>query len=337
MDGSEAEAPAAYASARDATTGPAADGGGSRPVRLVDHMTSIYNALLALIWLCLIPQWSYSVWLALAHAAAALLPKLLARTRGKLSPAGRVLADIYPLIFILAFWTELDLVRRLLHDSSFDRVIAGLDLAVFGVHLDQVWLPAMPWLWFSEIMHFAYFSYYFAVILPLLYMALRGSAEMKRDMTFRVMLVYLACFFIYIAFPVDGPHFLSHHYEGPHQAGFFYKLDEVLQGQGDALGCSFPSSHVAATTTMAYLGIRWLSKPAAVLLVLSAVGVALSTFYAQHHYAIDSLAGIILALWLQLLVAPALLRWWRCYRLTAAADGRSLSPPLPPPAAPPSR
>jgi membrane-associated phospholipid phosphatase len=290
--------------------------GGSESVRLVDHITATYNALLALIWLCLIPQWSYSVWLALAHAAAAFLPQLLKRAHGGLSPAGRVVRDIYPLIFILALWTELDFVRRLLHDANFDRVIGDLDLAIWGVHLNEVWLPAMPWLWFSEIMHFGYFSYYFSVIVPLLYMAIRGSPEMKRDMTFRVMLVYLSCFVLYIAFPVDGPHFLSEHYEGPHQAGFFYRLDQILQGQGDALGCSFPSSHVAASTTMAYLGIRWLSKPAATLLVLAAVGVALSTFYTQHHFAIDSLAGIVLALWLQLRVAPALSRWWRCRQAT---------------------
>jgi membrane-associated phospholipid phosphatase len=295
----------------------------SDPVRLVDHITSSYNALLALVWLCLIPQWSYSAWLAVAHAAAALLPQLLKQARGRLSSPGRVLRDIYPLLFILAFWTELDFVRRLLHDSNFDRVIGDLDVAIFGVHLNEVWLPAMPWLWFSEIMHFAYFSYYFSVILPLLYMAFRGSPEMKTDMTFRVMLVYLSCFFLYIAFPVDGPHFLTEHYEGPHQAGLFYRLDEVLQGQGDALGCSFPSSHVAASTTMAYLGIRWLSKPAAFLLVLAAVGVALSTFYTQHHYAIDSLGGIVLAVWLQLHVAPALKRLWRCKTTAAAEQGVS--------------
>jgi len=305
--------PGAAPTARSAASAsPGIHGGGSEPVRLVDHITSGYNALLAVIWLFLIPQWSYSVWLAAAHAAAACLPQLLRRAHGRLSPAGRVLRDIYPLLFILALWTELDFVRRLLHDSNFDRVIGSLDLAIFGVHLNEVWLPAMPWPWFSEIMHFAYFSYYFSVILPLLYMAFRGSTEMKLDMTFRVMLVYLSCFVLYITFPVDGPHFLTEHYEGPHQNGLFYRLDQVLQGQGDALGCSFPSSHVAASTTMAYLGIRWFSRPAAGLLVLAAVGVALSTFYTQHHFAIDSLAGIVLALWLQLIVAPALIRWWRC-------------------------
>jgi membrane-associated phospholipid phosphatase len=309
----------AAAAENAAGASPGTHAGDSDAVRLVDHITSSYNALLAFVWLCLIPQWSYSVWLAAAHAAAAFLPQLLRRSHGRLSPAGRVLKDIYPLIFILALWTELDFVRRLLHDSNFDRVIGDLDLAIFGVHLNEVWLPAMPWPWFSEIMHVAYFSYYFSVIVPLLYMAFRGSPEMKRDMTFRVMLVYLSCFVLYIAFPVDGPHFLTEHYEGPHQAGLFYRLDQILQGQGDALGCSFPSSHVAASTTMAYLGIRWFSKPAAVLLVLAAVGVALSTFYTQHHFAIDSLGGIILALWLQLLVAPALIRWWRCRQVNEGA------------------
>jgi membrane-associated phospholipid phosphatase len=174
-------------------------------------------------------------------------------------------------------------------------------------------MPAMPWVWFSEIMHFAYFSYYLTVIVPLLYMLFRGSREMKEDMTCRVVFVYFACYCIYIAFPVDGPHFLSEHYEGPLQQGLFYRVDSALQGQGDALGCSFPSSHVAASTTMAYLGIRWLSSRAAGLLVLAAVGVAVSTVYTQHHFAVDSVAGIVFALWINLLVVPVLVRFGRSH------------------------
>jgi membrane-associated phospholipid phosphatase len=291
--------------------------GGDR-IRLVDVLASRYNMLLAVVWAVLIPQWSAAVWLALAHAVAALLPRLLSRA-DRLSRAGKVLRDIYPLLWILPFWTELDWIRRLLHDAAFDRVIGGLDLAIFGVHLNEVWMPAMPWVWFSEFMHSAYFAYYLIVILPLLYMAFKGSREMKQDMTFRVVLVYYACFFIYIAFPVDGPHFLGEHFQGPHQQGLFYRIDQALQSQGDALGCSFPSSHVAASVTMAYLGWRWLSRPAAALLTLGALGVALSTFYTQHHFAIDSLAGVIFALWLNTMVAPMLLRWWRRERVMPAS------------------
>jgi membrane-associated phospholipid phosphatase len=288
-------------------------------VGLVDRVASAYNVLLAAVWAVLIPQWSYAVWLLLAHAAAAAIPSLLARAPGRLSPTIRVARDIYPLVWILAFWTELDFIRPLLHDAAYDRVIGAIDVAVFGRHLNEVWMPAMPWVWFSEIMHLAYFGYYMTVIIPLLYMLFKGSREMKQDMTFRVVLVYFACYCFYIAFPVDGPHFLSEHYEGPLQQGLFYRVDAVLQGQGDALGCSFPSSHVAASTTMAYLGIRWLSGRAAALLVLAAGGVVLSTVYTQHHFAIDSVAGVIWALWLNLMVAPALLSWRRHARPLPAA------------------
>ncbi len=279
-------------------------------VKLVDRIASAYNVLLALVWAVLIPQWSCAIWLFLAHAAAAMMPPMLARAPDRLSPVGRVLRDIYPLVWILAFWTELDFIRPLLHDAAYDRVVGAVDLAIFGRHLNETWMPAMPWVWFSEIMHLAYFSYYLTVIVPLLYMLFRGSREMKEDMTFRVVFVYFACYCFYIAFPVDGPHFLSEHYEGSLQQGLFYRVDSVLQGQGDALGCSFPSSHVAVSTTMAYLGIRWFSRRAAGLLVLGAAGVALSTVYTQHHFAIDSLAGVIWALWLNVVVAPALLNWW---------------------------
>ena len=281
-------------------------------VRSVDRLTSYYNILLAFVWLILVPQWSTAIWLFLAHAMAATIPMQLKRAQGRLSRFGRVLRDIYPLIFILPFWTELDMIRRLLHDANFDRVVGALDLALFGVHLDTVFLPNMDAIWFSEIMYFAYFAYYLTVIVPLLYMAFKGSPEMKSDITFRVVLIYVSCFFVYIAFPVDGVHWLTEHYQGDFQRGFFYQLEQALQSEGAALGCSFPSSHVAASTTMAYLGFRWFSKPTAWLLTLGAIGVVLSTVYTQNHYAIDSVAGVIWAFWIQLMVAPALLRWWRC-------------------------
>jgi membrane-associated phospholipid phosphatase len=290
--------------------------GGAAPgrpehVKLVDQVASAYNVLLAVVWAILTPQWPYAWVLFLAHGGAALLPRLIERAGDDLTPVGRVLQDIYPLLWILAFWTELDFIRRLLHDTAYDRVIGGLDGALFGLHLDEVWMPAMPWVWFSEIMHLAYFGYYLTVILPLLYVLFKGSREMKHDMTLRVVLVYFACYVVYITFPVDGPHFLSEHYQGPHQQGFFYRLERMLQGQGDSLGCAFPSSHVAASTTMAYLGVRWFSRPVAALLVVAAAGVAVSTVYTQNHFAVDSLAGILFALWLNVWVVPRLLRWWR--------------------------
>jgi membrane-associated phospholipid phosphatase len=280
-------------------------------LRPVDKLAAAYNALLAVIWAMLIPQALSSIWVSLAHTAAAAMPWLLRHAPQRLSAPARVLREIYPLVWILPWWTELDSVRRLLHDANFDRVVGDLDLLLFGTHLDQVFLPRLHALWFSELMYAAYFAYYLTVIIPLLYALIRGTTEMKRDMTYRVVLVYLACFFVYIAFPIDGPHWLTEHFQGPHQQGFFYKVEQFLQSRGSALGCSFPSSHVAASTTMALLGFRWLSRTSAWLLTLGALGVVVSTVYTQNHYAIDSLAGIIWAFWIYFAVGPKLLRCWQ--------------------------
>ncbi len=61
---------------------------------------------------------------------------------------------------------------------------------------------------------------------------------------------------------------------------------------------------------MAYLALRWFRKPVVALLAAAAVGVTLSSVYTQNHYAVDVLAGVVWAFALQLVVAPALLRWW---------------------------
>lgn len=279
-------------------------------VRPADWVAAAYNTVLALVWATLLARAWYAPAIFAAHAAAAAMPWLIARSGGRLSRPVGWLREVYPLLWLIAWWTELDFLRFLLHQTAYDGLVAGLDRAVFGVNLDAIWMPSMPAVWFSELMHLLYWGYYPAVLLPLLYVAIFGPPDRLRDVTLRVTLIYVACFLVYIAFPVDGPHFLRPRYEGPLTDGFFYRLVWAFQSAGDSQGASFPSSHVAASVTMAYLGIRWFSRGAAALLVLAAAGVTISIVYTQNHYAVDSLAGVIWAFAVQLVVAPALLRWW---------------------------
>ncbi len=290
-----------------------------RLVTPADWLAAGYNAVLALIWLALLGRTWYAPILLAAHAAAAAMPWLLVRAGDDLSPGVRWLREGYPLLWILPLWTELDFfVRRLLHASSYDWLIAPLDRLLFGgVHPDAVWMPAMHAVWFSELMHFAYFAYYPAMLLPLVYLSVAGNREAMRDAAFRVTLAYVACFLIYIVLPVDGPHALRTRFDGALTGGFFYRLVESAQESGDALGCSFPSSHVAGIVSLAYVAWRWLPRWSASVVTAAAVGVALSTVYTQNHYAIDSVAGITLALVLQTVIAPATLLRWRALRIAA--------------------
>jgi membrane-associated phospholipid phosphatase len=262
-----------------------------RPLAAEKLLTG-YNIAMALLWAVFITRVPHAPWLALAHLVAVPLPWLFARAMPTASRPFRFLRELSPLLFLGVFWLELDLVRPVLGLTGIDAPIAVLDrLMAGGIHLHQVWLPAMHGRLFSEAMYFMYWAYYFAVYVPPIVLALMARYEPTRDMVFRLVLVYLGCYVMFIAFPVDGPHFLERSFEGPPTAGFFYGLVEGAQGFGDSRGCSFPSSHVAAAVMGAMLAWRWLPRWMAVILWVEAIGVLLSTFYTQHHYAIDSVAG----------------------------------------------
>ncbi len=274
----------------------------------VDWLVAAYNAVLAVIWLVHIDRTPYAKWILAAHVAALALPWLLRRDPRRLSPPIGVLGELYPIIWLFAFWPELDLLRPVLALEGVDGPIAALDLAVFGVHIHEIWLPKMSQLWVSESMMFLYLAYYPLIFLPPLIVGLQGRIPAVRDITLRLMLTYLVCYVVFIAFPVDGPHFLMEPYQGPHTEGFFYRLVQVTQFAGDSRGASFPSSHVAGAVAIAYVAWQWFPRWVATVMTIEAIGVLLSTTYSQNHFAVDSVAGLVLALGMQMAVVPVLYR-----------------------------
>ncbi len=273
---------------------------------LVDWVVAAYNLIFGVIWLAQVNKVWFALLLAAAHFTGLLLPWLLARAPTTLAEPMRTLREIYPLLFLAVYWPELDMLRPVLALQSGDGPVAALDLFVFRLPLHAVWMPNMAALWFSELMYLSYELYYALVFLPPIVLLLQRRHAPLRDATFRLVLVYLLCFITYAVFPVDGPHFLQEPFHGPHTSGFFYGINQVLQASGDSLGCSFPSSHVAAAVSAAYIGWRYFPRWVAVLMSLEALGITLSTTYTQNHYAIDSLAGLLLALVVQLWLVPIL-------------------------------
>ncbi len=273
---------------------------------LVDWVVAGYNLVFGLIWLSQAAKVSFALVLAMAHLVGLVLPWLLARAPAVLSQPMKTLRVIYPLLFLAVFWPELDLLRPVLALQSGDAPVAALDLLVFRVPIHDIWMPNMAAVWFSELMYFAYEAYYLLVFAPPLVLLIQRRHDALTDATFRLVLVYLICFVIYAAFPVDGPHFLHEPFQGPHTSGFFYGINQTFQAAGDSLGCSFPSSHVAAAVSAAYIGWLYFPRWVAVIMAIEALGITLATVYTQNHYAIDSLAGLVLALLVQLWLVPKL-------------------------------
>jgi membrane-associated phospholipid phosphatase len=277
-------------------------------VRPVDWLLAAYNGTLAVLWAGLWDRAWYALPVATAHAAAACLPALLARLpRNTPRPLG-LLREAYPLLWIPGLWLGLGPLIAGLHEATIDPSILALDLAVFGVHLDRVWMPAMPQMWFSEIMHFAYYAYLPLIFLPPIVLLARGRTPAFRDMTLRLIATYLFCYLFYLALPTVGPHEFGQPFQGGLSDGFFYQLGAGAHSSGNVRGAAFPSSHVAGAVTIAWVAWRWLPRSVAVLLTIEAVGVMMSTVYTQNHYGVDSIAGLAWALLIQLWVVPLLLR-----------------------------
>jgi membrane-associated phospholipid phosphatase len=278
----------------------------------VDRLLAIYNALLAALWAVYVGRAPYAEWLALAHLVALTLPTLLRRAPARLSPPVRTLRELYPLLWLAGFWTELGLLQELRMPATFDHQIAALDLALFGLdgtHINLVWMWRMPYVWLSEPMHFAYWAYYLLIGLPPLALVLLGRTAALRDLVFRLMLTYLTCYAIYLLYPVHGPGLTLPRYSGPLSDGLFYQLVRATLAAGDSPGSAFPSSHVAGAMTVAYAGARWFPRWVAALVWTQAIGVLVATVYTQNHFPIDALAGLAWALLLQAAAAPALARW----------------------------
>src|SRR3990170_1485989 len=118
-----------------------------------DSLVAAYNLLLGAIWWANWRQAPHAPWIAIAHLAAAALPWLIVRAPRRRWGFMLGLREIYPLLMLLAFWTELDLLRDVLGYQGYDTRIQSLDIAVFGVHLHAVLLPGLDELWFSEPMY----------------------------------------------------------------------------------------------------------------------------------------------------------------------------------------
>ena len=291
--------------------------------RPVDRLLAVYNLLLAGLWTSVTiagePATAgagltfelgpgKATLLAVVHLFAAGLPLLIGRLswdRGFGSRLLRTLHEVYPLLLLPVFWLELDPLIRTLHGTTRDAAIMALDRAVFGLHLDQVWIRAMPQAWFSELMHFSYWIYLPLIFTPPIVMALRRDAVGFQDVTLRLLATYVGCYVVYLVFPTVGPKVFGVLFEGAND-GFFLGLVARAHETGNVYGAAFPSSHVAGAVTVAWLGWRWFSPTAAVLLSLQAGGVLMSTVYTQNHYAVDSLAGLGFALAVQAWVVPTL-------------------------------
>lgn len=262
-------------------------------IRGVDWLFWIYNSI-TLIFLIMMGREVNHRWLfALSNLALIFTSLLLIRFRINGFSTGFIdlLRNGYPYLYFFYLHWESGMIRYLFHSHSFDAIVQRWDLAVFGVHLNDILANFQP-VWFSELISFSYFFYYLLMLLPF-FLYRQNNNQKFRQFIFDISLLYLIHYFIFYLFPVLGP--IQHHYEVFHDGVLFEPLMRMIYTLGDSPGGAMPSSHVA----IAVLSLCWLfhgKKKVAWLVTPLLICLIFSTVYLSYHYAIDAVVGLADAL-----------------------------------------
>ena len=270
-------------------TPPAASRAGLRPV---DVVLLSYLAIVTVVAVYRARLQPGCWWLVVANGFAAILVALLSRQG--LGRVGRVLREIYPLLLLVGLYGQLDVLNRGVVRAH-DALVQHWELDLFGTQVSRAWWQAEPSPFWSTVLHGAYFSYYFIISIPAIYLLWRGDLVAVRRFVLAVMTTFVLCYLAFIFFPVAGPYYVF-----PRPAAWFLanpaaRLVYDTLAEGSSYGAAFPSSHVAASvaaTLAATMGSRWLG----LVLLLPATLLTVGVVYCQMHYGVDALAGLALGI-----------------------------------------
>jgi membrane-associated phospholipid phosphatase len=265
-------------------------------MRLLDRIILAYLGIVSVIALWRAPHNPGCWWLLAAHALTVLLIYLV--TRPGLGPFGRGVREVYPVVLLILFYSELDILNAG-GVPIYDALIQHWEMAIFGEQVSVTLWHRYPSVLASTVLHAVYWSYYLLLLLPVVYFSIRQDWLALRRTMFVVIVTLFFCYLIFLAYPVTGPYYQFARPEAWFLDNAPARLVYATLASGSSYGAAFPSSHVAATiaaTSGAWRGDRRLGM----VMLLPAALLTLSVVYCQMHYGTDALAG----------VAVGAMAWW---------------------------
>jgi membrane-associated phospholipid phosphatase len=269
-----------------------------RAIRAVDLLTFCFLLFLLIITTLHIDQIPRAYLLISIYSilmiSLSLLVYLKRRNNG---PLFKVVNDIvFPVIVVFLIFDSLGGLIRYINPASYDQLLLRLDYLVFGFHptveLERITTPLI-----TEIMQFAYVSYYFLPLILGITLKMEG-----RDSEFDLSLfLIILCFFLsyigYILVPAIGPRYTIQHLQSIELKGVFLRerIDSLLNAMEGVKYDAFPSGHSGIALLSLYLSYRFKRNLFYVMLPV-VIALLFSTVYLRYHYVVDVIGGVLLFL-----------------------------------------
>ena len=235
-----------------------------------------------------LPNWPIYV----AHHAIVLVLLIAVVPRIRIDGRGAFLRLFYPVLLFGSMYRETHDIDQIIFAQPLDYYIAGWDKIIFKCQPSIEFATHFGSAIFSEVMHFAYYSYFgIIVFLPLLWWFRRRPDMMERRV-FDIAFAYSVFYTIFIILPVQGPRVQLPGAIGMARPGYIFApfFGWLFKTAGIA-GAAFPSSHCGITTVVLAASVRDVPK-AAPFIALAATMLYLATVYGRFHYGVDVIYGI---------------------------------------------
>lgn len=232
-------------------------------------------------------------WTALVHA---MLLVVLGWASATASKAARRVFDLAPPLIVIAFaYGEVATLIAAFSTSFRDVTVQHWDAALFGMQPAHAFAARLPNLAVSELLHAGYLSFYLALSIPPLLLYVRGHRAAFEETVLTLVVTWVVCCALFVAFPVAGPRFLwgspSSVPDGP-----FRRLSMSILAAGSVRGTAFPSLHMAASLSQTVMAWRWQPRWIRVAMTASTLLIGIGAVYGGYHYAVDMLAGAALGI-----------------------------------------
>ena len=199
----------------------------------------------------------------------------------------------YPLLFLGYFYNETAAFNNLFF-SNIDPFLNTIEYRLFGLQPSLLFSQVLSQKWFSELMHFGYFSYY-PISVIVLYIFYKKDKDDFNKIIFLVITSFFIYYLIFIIIPSIGPQFYFPIDQRQVPDGLiFTKIMTFITRYAESATGAFPSSHVGVMIIYQIILFNHFKKKSFYLLPFTIL-ILFATIYLKAHYAIDIIAGIITA------------------------------------------
>jgi len=235
------------------------------------------------------------------------------RKRNNSAFLGLIYDIVFPVVAVILVFDSLGWLVRYINPASYDQLLLRLDYLIFGfyptVALERITTPLV-----TEIMQYAYTSYYFLPLILGITLKIEGR-EAEFDLSlFLIILCFFLSYIGYILVPAVGPRYTIHHLQSIELKGVFLReeIDGLLNRLEGIKYDAFPSGHSGVALLILYLSYKF-KRPLFYLMLPVVIALLFSTVYLRYHYVVDVIGGVLLFL-ITVIAGEGVYRFWHRIR-----------------------